>query len=150
MIQLVANGRRVLAVGLVALAALVTSVARADAATNPYTPTEACGSSYYTLNSMPVKTNSGQIWGRVYLMYSGSTRKNCVVTIKTSFVGTPTKTTAWIEARNGAVGYDEGDFKYYARDYVYAPGYCVWYGGYIYNSTETTYAYASSDWGWCD
>jgi hypothetical protein len=123
----------------------------ASAAANPYTPTGVCGSSYYERNSMPVQY-SGATWGRVYLMYSNTTRKNCVVTLKSSYVGTKTTTTAWIEARNGAVGIDEGNYAYYANSYVYAPGSCVWYGGYVYSGANKTgvYASASSNWGWCN
>ncbi|MPZ83679.1 MAG: hypothetical protein GEV28_26120 [Actinophytocola sp.] len=124
----------------------------ASAASNPYTPTGVCGSSYYTLNSMPVKTNSGATWGRVYLLYSSSTKNNCVVTLKSSYVGTKTTTTAYAEADNGRIAYDSGNFAYYAADYVYAPGSCVMYGGYVYSGPNSsgTYAYAHSDWGWCD
>jgi hypothetical protein len=136
------------------LAALVTtaSATTASAATNPYTPAEACGSSYYVLHSMPVQTNSGATWGRVYLMYSRSTGKNCVVTLKSSYVGVKTTTSAYVESRNGGVGYDSGNYAYYANDYVYSPGDCVMYGGYVYSGANSsgTYAYAHSDWGWCD
>ncbi|QYN25529.1 hypothetical protein [Amycolatopsis sp. DSM 110486] len=60
-------------------------------------------------------------------------------------------TTAYVDAQNGAGGYDSGNFSHYASDYVSAPGSCVMFGGYIYSRANSggTYAYVHSDWGWC-
>jgi hypothetical protein len=124
----------------------------ASAATNPYSPRDACGSSYYVLESLPVQTTSGATWGRVYLMYSATTKKNCVVTLKSAYVGTRTTTIAYVESANGQFGYDRGNYAYYANAYVYSPGYCVAYSGEIFsgaNSTGTS-AGATSRWGWCN
>jgi serine/threonine-protein kinase len=132
--------------------ALGAAPGTASAAANPYTPTEACGSSYRTLDSLPVQTNSGATWGRVYLMYSNSTKRNCVATMKSSYVGTKTTTRAYLESESGDVSEDIGNFAYYAAAHLYAPGECVRYGGYIYSGPNSTgtYAYAHSGWGWCD
>ncbi|HVK24033.1 MAG TPA: hypothetical protein VM677_21985 [Actinokineospora sp.] len=137
---------------LLAVATLGLGAGTAAAVTNPYTPTQVCGSSYSVLDSMPVKTNSGATWGRVYLLWSSSAQKNCVVTLKSSFVGVSTHTMAYADAQNGNGALAEGNYSYYAYDTVYAPNSCVMYGGYIYSGTSTNtsnYAYAGSDWGWC-
>src|ERR1700754_2637375 len=64
------------------------------------------GSSYFIVNDAggvggkakrPVVNADKKIAGYVYLLYSNSTGKNCVVTLKTAYHGTPTWTEAALE-----------------------------------------------------
>jgi hypothetical protein len=83
--------------------------------------------------------------GRVYQLYSASTKKNCAVTMKTANVGKGTS--VWVrlvEQKGGEVGSDSGTFKYYAGPvYVSAPGVCVRVSG------GASGASASSGWANC-
>jgi hypothetical protein len=83
--------------------------------------------------------------GRVYQLYSRSTKRNCAVTMKTTNVGKGTS--VWVrlqEQSGGEVGYDSGTFKYYAGPvYVHAPGICVRFSG------GGSGASTSSGWGNC-
>lgn len=118
-----------------------------------------CGSSYNVIASDAVQTSSGATWGRVYLTYSSSTGKNCVYTVKSSYVGTATWTTAVLEVQNGSsyTPYVQGDyFKYYAGPVsASAAGKCVRYRGVIGNNTgaptgSTVLAKGGRDtWGNC-
>ncbi|MGN9907745.1 hypothetical protein ACTMTJ_09345 [Phytohabitans sp. LJ34] len=132
---------RIAALGLVAVGGLTATASPAAAA---YTPEGLCGSSYYRLSSVALKTNSGYVWGTTYVLYSASTRKNCAVTIKSAHVGVPTKTTVRLEDQSGELGYDSDSYRWYAGPvYVTAPNECITYGGYVYNGAGTTYAYGS-------
>ncbi|MEU5994547.1 hypothetical protein ABZ806_36710 [Spirillospora sp. NPDC047418] len=110
---------------------------------NPYTPAQVCnagpGSGYVVQRSISF---SG---GRVYQLYSASTKKNCAVTMKTANVGKGTS--VWVrlvEQHGGEVGSDNGTFKYYAGPvYVSAPGVCVRVSG------GASGASASSGWANC-
>ncbi|WP_019634954.1 serine/threonine-protein kinase [Actinomadura atramentaria] len=91
---------------------------------NKYTPQAACGSGYGVLESMAV---SG---GRAYLLYSGSTGKNCAVTMKTVNVGKASPVSVWLVKRGGSKVADSGSFAWYAGPvYVSAKNVCVQYGG---------------------
>ncbi|SRR5690606_6381979 len=100
---------------------------------NPYTPKEVCGSGFSTINSHAV---SG---GRVYLMYNGSTGYNCVVTIKTTKIGTPSPVSASLQKQGGTMGTDSGNFSYYAGPVKrHAPGTCIRWGGSVGSSSWTS------------
>lgn len=79
----------------VSLACMTAPAANAvQAQANPYTPAGVCnseapGSGYYVQRSHALKG------ARVYQLYNGS--YNCVVTIKTASLGTPTLTNACIK-----------------------------------------------------
>lgn len=108
----------------------------AQAATNPYTPQGVCGSGYYVQRSHSL---NGAI---VYQLYNGS--YNCAVTIKTSSIGTPTRTTAGLQVSGSDWAYDTGDYRYYAGPVKqYGKGKCVRYFGY-HGGTNYT-----SPWGNC-
>lgn len=106
-----------------ALASTVAFAAPASAATNPYTPTGVCGSSYHEIDHHAI---SG---ATVYLMYNGSW--NCVVTIKTADVGTKTDIAAMLETQTNPPGSydDQGKYAYYASGAGPAKGHCVKWGG---------------------
>ncbi|HVK23384.1 MAG TPA: hypothetical protein VM677_18670 [Actinokineospora sp.] len=90
-------------------------------------------------------TASGATYGRVYLMYSNTTKKNCAVTLKSAYVGASTLTEVYIESKNGAV---DGEFDhthlYYANAYVYSPNDCVRYQGFIWSGATTSSTLAAS------
>ncbi|MEO3828167.1 hypothetical protein [Actinomadura sp. B10D3] len=106
---------------------------------NPYTPRQVCGGDYV------VQRSSSFSGGRVYQLYSPSTKKNCAVTMKTANVGKATSVWVRLEKRTGGTdGYDSGAFKYYAGPvYVSASGICVRYSG------GASGASASAGWGNC-
>ncbi|MGI5160512.1 hypothetical protein [Microbispora sp. CA-102843] len=100
-----------------------------------YTPEGVCGSGFGQVASSKVKTSSGQVFGKVYLLYNRSTGQNCVVTIKSAYVGTPTRTSAQLMVRlpNGRAA-EKIDhlkkYKYYAGPVkMNAKGKCVKYYG---------------------
>ncbi|MFY1650714.1 hypothetical protein ACN27J_07440 [Solwaraspora sp. WMMB762] len=123
----------VVAVGVAVAAALTIAPSAAHAA---YTPEGVCGSGYYVQRSYPLPG------ARVYQLYNGSS--NCVVTIKTASVGTPTRTTAALQVSGSDWSTDTGDYRYYAGPVrVPAAGKCVRYFGYHGGTSYT------SPWGNC-
>ncbi|WP_406426545.1 spore-associated protein [Streptomyces sp. NBC_01589] len=119
----------------VAASALVAVPATADAAAAAASPTAVCGAdgySYSVVASSPVKFSSGTVAGTVYLMYSSGNGKNCVVTVKTSYTGTATFTTAQLIIQNGNTYVDQGNYTSYAGPVRgSAAGKCVKYWGSI-------------------
>ena len=116
-----------------AQAAQIDTQARAARA---YTPQGICGSGYYVQRSRALPG------ARVYLLYNGAT--NCVTTIKTASVGTPTRTTAGLQVRGRDWSYDVGNYRYYAGPVKeYARGKCVRFFGYHRGENVT------SAWGNC-
>ncbi|SFQ41065.1 hypothetical protein K8Z49_27465 [Actinomadura madurae] len=111
---------------------------------NPYTPQQVCNSGG-SGGDYVVQRSSSFSGGRVYQLYSPSTKKNCAVTMKTANVGKGTSVWVRLEKQTGgADGYDSGTFKYYAGPvYVNASGICVRYSG------GASGASASAGWGNC-
>jgi hypothetical protein len=105
------------------LVAGIALAAPASAATNPYTQYSVCGSGYHELDHHALTSSV------VYLMYNGAT--DCVVTIKTKYIGTKTDTESILEVRSNPieVADDEGNYAYYAASSVRAPGICIKWGG---------------------
>jgi len=98
----------------------------ANAATNPYSARSVCGSSY----TVTVASHDLAGKARLYLLYAPRSGYNCAVTIKTSKVGTPTSTEAWLLVRGSSWVHDKGPFKYYAGPVRrYARHTCVAYAG---------------------
>ncbi|WP_106396424.1 acetyltransferase [Actinocorallia populi] len=104
------------------LAAAVAGTATpAVAATSP---AAVCGSGYGIIDSQTLK---GSV---VYLLYSGSAGRNCVVTVKTTSVGTPTRTGTYLQVQNKSPLTDVDDYSYYAGPTrASAAGQCVKWGG---------------------
>ncbi|ROT31280.1 serine/threonine protein kinase [Micromonospora sp. HM5-17] len=114
-------------------AALTLTPGQAQAA---YTPQGVCGSDYY------VQRSHGLSGARVYLLYNGS--YNCVVAIKTSSVGTPTRITAGLQVEGQGWALDTGLYRYYAGPVkARAAGKCVRFFGYHGGENYT------SPWGNC-
>lgn len=55
---------------------------------------KACGSGYHVVAEAPVRTGSGKVWGMVFFALGS---RGCVVTVKTSFVGTKTPMSASVQ-----------------------------------------------------
>ncbi|SDF95641.1 Peptidase family M23 [Lentzea fradiae] len=102
-------------------------------ATNPYTPVEACGSGYKVIDGANVTG------GRVSLLYNASNGYNCVVTIKTTKIGTASDVGAFLEPQGGSRATDRGNFAYYAGPVKKkAAGTCVKWGGNVGSSSYTS------------
>ncbi|MFC5181446.1 spore-associated protein A [Actinomadura harenae] len=115
--------------GLGALAAAPASAASASAI---------CGSGYSVVDSQSLNGST------VYLSYSSSSGKNCVVTIKTRDVGSSTRTGAYLNVQGSAPIYESDNYTTYAGPvYANAAGKCVIWGG------GTNYQYWYSDWSHC-
>nr|WP_170839257.1 hypothetical protein [Micromonospora halophytica] len=96
---------------------------------NPYTPVQVCGSGYQVVDSATL-TSGGVRKGRVYLLWNGSTKANCVVTMKETAVGERTTVSAYLEVQGKPRGTDGGAFEYYAGPVrAGAAGTCVKWGG---------------------
>ncbi|MBB3059803.1 N-acetylmuramoyl-L-alanine amidase [Microbulbifer rhizosphaerae] len=97
---------------------------------NPYTPAEACGSGFNVINS---HTLSG---GKIYLLWNGSSGQNCVVTMKSSDIGSPSSVSASLQVEGGTKTTDSGNFSYYAGPIKQsASNDCVKWGGSVGNSS---------------
>ncbi|WP_433462074.1 hypothetical protein [Spirillospora sp. CA-128828] len=113
-------------------------------ASNPYTAVQVCnaggsGSGY------KVQRSSSFSGGRIYQLYSATTKNNCAVTMKTADIGKGTNVWVRLQSQKGGkVASDNGTFKYYAGPvYVHAPGDCVRYSG------GASGASASAGWANC-
>lgn len=121
--------------GVLALFALAFSLSlaampavTAHAASNPYTPAGVCnseapGSGYYVQRSRALNGAT------VYQLYNGS--YNCVVTIKSASVGSPTLTNACVKVTGKGWNCNSGNFTHYAGAvWYYGKGLCAKYFGY--------------------
>jgi hypothetical protein len=103
-------------------------------ASNPYTPTQACGSGYSVIDSHLL---SG---ATIYLLFNSSTGDNCVTTMANS-PGSAVSMNATLAVQGGSSASNPGSFTYYAGPVIeHAPSSCVEWGG----------SYSSSSWtsGW--
>jgi hypothetical protein len=146
--------------GALSAGAVMANPAYAVAAA--HTPESVCGAGFAQVSdsSRPVKTPSGRVFGRVYLLYNRTTGFNCVTTIKTSFVGTATYASARLETQTRrikdepprtATKQDGKSYKYYAGPVkLYAKGYCVKFWGVIKAiGHDQTASGGRSSWGNC-
>lgn len=122
---------RGLTVSVAALSTMIAGTGVASASSPADKAVAACGSSYYVQRqqSMGLGQNT-----TVFLLYSASTRNNCVVTVKHenagAYYGTATGLGAGIQAEGGSWKKDDGDYKYYAGPvYLSAAGQCVRFWG---------------------
>ncbi|MGW4061628.1 hypothetical protein ACWEGE_25335 [Amycolatopsis sp. NPDC004747] len=140
-----------------ALSAATLAAAPASAVANPYSPAEACagdwGGSWSQASDghREVKYGSAK-WGDVYLMYNAA-HDNCVATIKSVDVGTPTYTKAWLLVQGTSGWYQRGGpFSYYETVKAASGGHCVQYAGQIWRNAAGSGAYALGSrytWGNC-
>ncbi|MFJ1708008.1 spore-associated protein A [Kitasatospora sp. NPDC088346] len=127
--QLVHRATTAVAVATAALAGVVLVPGSAEAAVY----NGACGSGYTVVDSLEVGD-----YGTVYLTYSRSTGKNCVVNVRDN-PGAPLYMNALVRVAGSQdwIG-DYGQFTTYAGPvYVSAAGTCIDWGGEI----ETVYVY---------
>ncbi|THV43582.1 M23 family metallopeptidase [Glycomyces buryatensis] len=100
---------------------------------NPYTATEVCGSGYSVINSHAVTG------GFIYLTYNASNGYNCVVTLKSTSLGTASAVSASLQVEGGTVTTDSGNFAYYAGPIRKSAGStCVKWGGSVGSSSWTS------------
>jgi murein DD-endopeptidase MepM/ murein hydrolase activator NlpD len=92
---------------------------------NPYTPQQVCGANYSVIDSAGLGTA-----GTVYLLYNPSNQYNCVVTLKSTSVGTPTAMSAFLTVQGSSRVTDSGSYSYYAGPVRrFAGNTCVQWGG---------------------
>jgi serine/threonine protein kinase len=93
---------------------------------NPYTATGVCGSGYRTIDSHALGSAT------VYLLYSATAGKNCVVTLSKYVVPQKVSMSAVLQVKGGATGGDSGAYTAYAGPVrLAAKNVCViWGGGY--------------------
>lgn len=130
---------------LASAALLVTALtalpASASITKSGYTPEQVCGRGFGKVagGTQPVTDREGIVRGYVYLLYSARTGENCVVTIKSSFVGQPTLTKAILyrelTGKSGTDRFvDEGFYSYYAGPVkARAKNMCVAFHGSVTN-----------------
>ena len=99
---------------------------------NPYTAAEVCGSSYSVIDSHALAG------GTVYLLWSNSTNKNCVTTIRSQVSG-KVAMSATLAVQGGSSAADAAQYTYYAGPVALAaPKTCVMWGGSIGSSSWTS------------
>lgn len=112
----------------------ITSTSSCGGGSNPYTPTEVCGSGFSVVDEAALGTV-----GRTYLLYSSGTGNNCVVTLKATSLGTPSAVSAFLEPEGSSRTTDSGSYSYYAGPVKRsAPGTCVKWGGSVGSTTYTS------------
>jgi hypothetical protein len=111
----------------------IKSTNNCGGSSNPHTPEEVCGSGYDVIDSASVTG------GTVHLLYNAGNSNNCVVTLKSTNLGTPTAVSAFLEPEGGTRTTDQGDYGYYAGPVrKAAPGVCVRWGGSVGSSSYTS------------
>jgi murein DD-endopeptidase MepM/ murein hydrolase activator NlpD len=112
----------------------ITSTNACGGATNPYTPAEVCGSGFSVIDQAALGTV-----GRTYLLYNSGTGANCVVTLKSTNLGTPSAVSAFLEPEGSSRTTDSGSYSYYAGPVKRsAPGTCVKWGGSVGSTSYTS------------
>ena len=127
--------QKIAALGVTAAAATVGTMVNASPALAALYGGQ-CGTGYGVVNLIDLPNTRGT----VYLTYSASTGKNCVVTIREN-PGTATLMEAYLR-RTGTTTWvkESDDFTTYAGPvYVSAPGSCVDWGGTIGTASLTRY-----------
>jgi hypothetical protein len=125
--------RKIAATTLAAAAMTVGTLATATPA-SAATYGGQCGSGYSVVNQFHLPDSRGT----VFLTYSSSTGKNCVVTVRTK-PGAATLMEAYLRRSSSSTWIkDSNDYTTYAGPiYVSAPGECVDWGGTIGTATRT-------------
>ncbi|MGI5485352.1 M23 family metallopeptidase [Microtetraspora malaysiensis] len=93
---------------------------------NPYSAGQVCGAGFKEIDSASLASQ-----GRVVLMYSAATGKNCVVTLRASGTGKD-NVSAYLEVKGKSRQSDSGSYQYYAGPLrAAAARTCVKWGGSI-------------------
>jgi sialidase-1 len=94
----------------------------------------ACGSGYSVIASHPLGTA-----GTAYLSYDNATGTNCVSAMKSTSVGTPSATSAFLEVQGATRTTDSGNYSYFAGPVITAAANkCVKWGGSVGASGYTS------------
>jgi hypothetical protein len=100
---------------------------------NPYTPQEVCGSGFSVIDQAALTG------GTVYLLYNSGNSNNCVVTLKSTNLGTASAVSAFLEPEGSTRTTDSGNYGYYAGPVTRAaPSVCVKWGGSVGSSAYTS------------
>jgi hypothetical protein len=121
------------AVAFVAIALPAT----ASAKRNPYTAEQVCGAGFHKIDRHRLYSGSSHttLIATTFLLYNGSSGRNCAVTMKRYSIGTPTTTGVSLKVKGKKRPWvvDQDQYKYYAGPvYRKAPGRCVRWSGVIY------------------
>jgi peptidase M23-like protein len=101
---------------------------------NPFSARQVCGSGYSVIDSHAL----GKA-GRVYLLYSAGSKKNCVTTLKSTSLGKKSPASAHLQVKGHAQATDSGSFTYYAGPVSRAAGStCVKWGGSVGGTAYTS------------
>jgi peptidase M23-like protein len=101
---------------------------------NPYSAGEVCGSGYSVIDSQALGSA-----GKVYLLYNSGSKRNCVVTLKLTSVGSASAVSAHLQVQGGTKNTDSGSFAYYAGPVsASAAAKCVRWGGSAGSSSYTS------------
>ncbi|MER6510430.1 hypothetical protein ABT158_26655 [Nonomuraea sp. NPDC001636] len=150
--------KAILLTAAIGLSGVLATPANATAAS---TPQGVCGSGFGLVSggAKPVKTQGGKRYGTVYLLYNRGTGQNCVVTIKSSFIGSKTQMSARLtvmpkprkdEKQDPIVRMDAGKFGQYAGPVKYwAKGACVKFWGTIQGTDGSIAGGGRTSWGNC-
>ncbi|NIH78417.1 hypothetical protein [Amycolatopsis viridis] len=146
-----------LLVPVLAAMAMIVGGGTASAAGNPYTAASACahdfGGSWHqtkTRGHYAIKDRDKRHVGDVYLMYNSATGNNCVVTLKSIYVGKPTGISVLLEVQGRGYKYDDRNYKYYNAVQAFARDRCVKYhGGIAMDAGYWAIAGPNTEWGNC-
>lgn len=101
---------------------------------NPYSAGEVCGSGFSVIDSHALGKS-----GRVYLLYSAASKKNCVTTLKSTSLGKKSPVSATLQVKGAAKAADSGSFAYYAGPVTRAAAAkCVKWGGSVGTAAYTS------------
>ncbi|MEV4480287.1 hypothetical protein [Micromonospora coxensis] len=123
--------RRLGIVAAVAVTVAFGGAAPARAAVNPYTPQSLCGLGYVQVDQDPIHdARTGLLLGTVHLLHHPMTGYGCAVTLKSAYVGTPTRTQVYLTAPYLPTQVDDGPRLYAAGPVrAYLRGNCTIWGG---------------------
>ncbi|GIH97445.1 hypothetical protein ACFFMN_28745 [Planobispora siamensis] len=124
--------------GTVGLAATAQS---AGAAAGPQTPGVLCGPGFRVVDSDPIRrTDTGQVIGKVHLLFDEVTGQACGVTVKSAYLGAVTRAGVYLSPEGAQSVASDGPRLVYAGP-VRAParGRCVLWGGLLADPAGTVF-----------
>lgn len=146
-----------MAVALTAIAS-VAAVTMSSSPAYAHTRAEAvdfgCGTGYGIVSDgvRAVKTSAGATWGEVILTYNAGNGNNCVVTRKTVYHGTASRTVAVLKLSSSGTFHSADDnAAHWESVKAHGSGQCAQYWGYVYSPSGSTSALGGRmTWGNCD
>ncbi|MEO3799288.1 hypothetical protein [Nonomuraea sp. B1E8] len=127
------------------------AVATPSQAAAGITPERACGPGYVRVSDGTREIRSGSaVYGRLYLLYSNRTGRNCLALIKSINTHTSTRVKATLHVKGAGGKSTSGRTRSYATVTRSAAGRCVMYSGEIANASGTKVARGGRGyWGNC-